>query len=217
VAALLQADRPSSTALADQFLMHLPRLEKHARYALRHIPCPDVRADLIAETVALAWKHFLSLVRRGKDPTAFFTTLALRCSQAVRSGRRLAGSERSKDVMSPVARIRHGFTVGGLDDQSREGDTLAEALAENTQSEVPDQAAFRIDFPRWRRRFGPRKGRVLDALMVGEGTGHVAECFGLSQARVSQMRNEFRDNWESFHAGEEEVGEVERKCGIGGV
>ena len=102
--------------------------------------------------------------------------------------------------MSPIARIRHGFTVGGLDDQPREGDALAEALAENTQSEVPDQAAFRIDFPRWRRRFGARKGRVLDALMVGEGTSSVAECFGLSEARVSQMRREFRDNWEAFHS-----------------
>jgi hypothetical protein len=204
VAALLQADRSSSAALADQFMANLPRLEKHARYALRHIPCPDAQADLIAETVALAWKLFLSLVRRGKDPTTFFTTVALRCSQAVRSGRRLAGSDASKDVMSPLARKRHGFTVGGLDDRPRKDDALAEALAENTQSEVPDQAAFRIDFPRWRRGFGGRKEQVLDALMVGEGTRQVAECFGLSQARVSQMRREFQDNWDEFHAGHDE-------------
>jgi hypothetical protein len=148
----------------------------------------------------LAWKRFLSLTQRGKDPTTFFTALALRCSQAVRSGRRLAGSDASKDVLSPMARKRFGFTVGELDDQSREDDPLAEALAENTQSEVPDQAAFRIDFPRWRRGFGERNGRVLDALMVGRGTGEVAECFGLSQARVSQMRREFQDSWVAFHA-----------------
>ncbi len=143
--------------------IYLPVLQKHARFALRHIPCPVTRSDLIAEIVALAWKHFLSLVQRGKDPSTFFTMLAMLCSQAVRSGRRLAGSERSKDVLSPIARIRHGFTVGALEDPPRKDDALADALAENSQSEVPDQAAFRIDFPRWRRRFGTRTGKVLDA------------------------------------------------------
>lgn len=64
-------------------------------------------------------------------------------SQAVGS----VGSERSKDVLSPVARTRHEFLVGSLDDQPREGDDLAEALVDNTRSAIPDQAAFRIDFP----------------------------------------------------------------------
>jgi len=213
VAALLQDDRQTPVQdHTNQFLTHLPRLQKHARYALRHIPCPDLQSDLIAETVALAWKHFLSLVRRGKDPTTFFATLALRCSQAVRAGRRLAGSERSKDVLSPVARFRHGFTVGALDDQAHDEDAMAEALVDNTRSEVPDQAAFRIDFPRWRRRFGARKARVLTALMVGERTGHVAAKFGMSQARVSQMRREFLESWEAFHARDEDSFEEEREA-----
>ena len=186
------------SGIAHQFLIHLPRVQAHAAYALRHVHCADKRSDLIAETLALAWKHFLTLSQRGKDPTRFITTLALRCSQAVRAGRRLVGSERSKDVLSPTTHARHGFSVGSLDDQPREDDDLAEALVDNTRSRVPDQVAFRIDFPRWRQRLGTRNRRVLASLMAGEGTKAVAERFGLSEARVSQLRREFQQSWEAF-------------------
>jgi DNA-directed RNA polymerase specialized sigma24 family protein len=206
------ANRESPDAgITDQFLAHLPRFRAHARFALRHIHSPEIRADLLAETIAIAWKHFVALTQRGKDPTTFIAVLALRCSQAVRGGRRLAGSESMKDVMSPVARVRHGFAVGPLDDHFREDDDLTEALADNTQSEVPEQAAFRIDFPRWRRRFGSRNRRVLNSLMVGEGTGAVAARFGMSPARVSQLRQEFKKNWDAFH-NEEVSEEMEREC-----
>jgi hypothetical protein len=70
-----------------------------------------VREELAAETLALAWKHFLHLARRGKRPEEFVTTLAMRCSQAARAGRRLAGCDPAKDVLSPVARGRHGVRV----------------------------------------------------------------------------------------------------------
>ena len=207
MAALLPADLDSPLpGITNQFLTHLPRFRAHASFALRHIHCPETRSDLMAEALAMAWKHFLTLVQRGKDPTRFITTLALRCSQAVRAGHRLVGSERSKDVLSPLAHARHGFAVGSLDDQPREDDDLAEALVDNTRSRIPDQVAFRIDFPRWRRGLGIRNRRVLDALMTGEGTGDVAERFGLSQARVSQLRGEFHQSWEAF---QEDVDESE--------
>jgi hypothetical protein len=41
--------------------------------------------------------------------------------------------------------------------------------------------------------------------MVGEQTGHVADCFELSRARVSQMRREFQDSWDAFHADRNEL------------
>jgi DNA-directed RNA polymerase specialized sigma24 family protein len=99
------------------FLKHLPRIRKHADYALRHVANQDARQDLIAETLALAWKHFSELARRGKKPEEFTTTLALRCTQAVRAGRRLAGSDRAGDVLSPIAKARHGVAVVRLGDR----------------------------------------------------------------------------------------------------
>ena len=198
-------------AVREAFLVCLPRLRSHARYALRHVACPDTRADLVAEVLALGWKHFAALARRGRGPEGFVTTLALRCSQAVRSGRRLAGAERSRDALSPVARARHGVVVVRLDDYvfvpgadpggpAGEG-VVAEALAVDLKARVPDQAAFRVDFPAWRARLGRRDRAVLDALAGGAGTGEVAARFGLSPARVSQLREQFRADWLAFHAG----------------
>src|SRR5262249_61723978 len=85
-----------------------------ARSAFRHVRCPHTRADLMAETLALAWRHFAALALRGRHPETFVTTLALRCSQAVRAGRRLAGADRSSDALSPVARGRRGVAVRPL-------------------------------------------------------------------------------------------------------
>ena len=76
-----------------------------------------------------------------------------------------------------------------------------QALAGGTRGRVPDQVAFRLGFPRWRAGFGGRDRAVLDALAAGGRTGAVAGRFGLSPARVSQLRRLFRESWRDFHRG----------------
>jgi hypothetical protein len=188
------------------FLAHLPRFEAHARFAFRRLGCPHARADRVAETVALAWRHFAALSRRGKRPEEFVTTLALRCSQAVKAGRKLVGCETGQDVLSPVVRVRHGLRVTRLPEHDRESDrhplpdALADALADNTRSAVPEQAAFRLDFPRWRASLRRRDRKILDALAGGERTADAARRFRISPGRVSQLRREFEEGWEQFQA-----------------
>jgi hypothetical protein len=63
---------------------------------------------------------------------------------------------------------------------------------------VPEQVAFRLDFPAWRRTRCERDRGILDDLMAGERTGDVARRHGLSAGRVSQLRREFRDDWLRF-------------------
>ena len=150
--------------------------------------------------IALAWKTFASLTRRGKDPAGFVSTLALRSSQAVRAGRRLTRADSARDVLSPVARRRHGFTITGLGRMSRLDPRLAEVLADNTRTPVPDQAAFRADYPRWRAGFRRRDRKVLDALAAGGRTAEVARRFGLSAGRVSQLRRRFAESWDDFQS-----------------
>jgi DNA-directed RNA polymerase specialized sigma24 family protein len=194
----------SPAGITAVFLAHLPRFEAHARFAFRRVGCPEARADRVAETLALAWKHFAALARRGKKPERFVTTLALRCTQAVRAGRRLAGSESATDALSPVAHVRHGFSVVRLPDHDRALERhplpgeLAEALTDNTRSAVPEQAAFRLDFPRWRASLRRRDRKVLDALARGERTEDAARRFRISPGRVSQLRREFEQGWEEF-------------------
>src|SRR5262249_56372109 len=86
-------------------------------------------------------------------------------ARAVNSGRRVCGHERAKDVLSPVAQRRHGFAVEALPHATSTShehlyasphgqerlDAFEERLRDNTQTPPDEQAAFRIDFPAWRR------------------------------------------------------------------
>jgi hypothetical protein len=193
------APGPSVDQLRASFLAFLPRIETHAQIAFRDVRCPDRRAECIAEAVALAWRWYVELARRGKDATDFVAQFARYAAQAVRCGRRVTGQEKADDVLSPVAQRRHGFAVGSLPDHSTlAGNAWDEALIENTRSEVPAQVAFRIDFPAWRRTLAQRDRRLVNLLMTGERTDRAARRFGVSSGRVSQKRQEFRQGWARF-------------------
>src|SRR4051794_17307153 len=97
-----------------RFTSFLPRIETHARIYFREIKCAIQRADCIAEVVAIAWKWFCRLMRRGKDATQFVSALASLAARAVKSGRRACGGDRTNDVLSPLAQRRHGFSVQSL-------------------------------------------------------------------------------------------------------
>ena len=190
---------PPSPQLHTAFLSILPRIETHARVCSRGLRCPHAREEFRAEVVALCWQWFVRLVEKGKDPLQFPTTLAAYAARAVRSGRRLCGQERSKDALSPLAQRRHGFTVGRLPHfGTLHGNPLDEALRDNTASPVPEQVAFKIDFPAWRLTHPDRDRRLIDRLMLGERTLDVSRAFGLSPARIAQKRREFRDDWLAF-------------------
>jgi hypothetical protein len=179
----------------------LPKVVSHGRVYFRHLKSAELKEEYVAEMIALTWKWHLRLAERGKDSTRFPTALATFAARAVRSGRRLAGMDRARDVLSPQARQRHGFTVGKLPDYSAlDGSPLHEALHDNTRSPPDQQAMFRIDFPSWRASRTERDRGVLDDLMLGERTSDVAGKHGLSPGRVSQLRREFHDDWEFFCA-----------------
>jgi hypothetical protein len=177
----------------------LPRVVAHGHIYFRHLKSADRKEEYIAEMVALAWKWHLRLAERGKDAARFPSAIATFTARTVRSGRRLAGMERTKDVLSPLAQQRKGFAVGKLPDcSSLNGSPLDEALHDNTRTPPDEQCAFRIDFPAWRATHSERDRRVLDDLMLGERTLEVAGKYGLSPGRVSQLRREFLTDWRRY-------------------
>jgi hypothetical protein len=197
------ARRPVPSALRAEFASILSRVETHARIYFRGVKCPHRKADCVAETVALAWKWLLRLAERGKDANQFPSALATLAARAVRSGRKACGQEKAKDVMNERTQCRCGFVVGKLPDHSTlEGNPLFEALQDNQQTPPDEQAAFRIDFPAWLGTRTDRDRRMVEKMGTGEGTGRVAALFALSPARVSQMRREFKADWDRFCADE---------------
>ncbi|MGE3805252.1 MAG: hypothetical protein AB7K24_11320 [Gemmataceae bacterium] len=188
------------TTLHNRFLSIVPLIERIARHKLRHIIDHDTRADAVAEVVAVCWQWFQRLAEKGKDATRFSARLAYLATRFVACGRRVWGSESLRDPLSPRARRRAGFRLQQLQEHGNYDDpTWQEALIDNTQTPVPDQAAFRQDFPRWLRRLGRRNRRVAEKMLLGERTMDLSRKFGLTQGRVSQLRREFEADWRQFH------------------
>ena len=195
-----QGSGQGAGALHAAFLALLPRIERHARITFRHLGCPQSRDDAVAETVALAWRSYLRLVERGKDPAEFVSTFASYAARAVRRGRRVCGQEAGQEVLSPRAQARHGFAVLRLPEgpTTLNGSPLEEALLDNAVTPPPEAAAFRIDFPAWLATWPERDRRLIEALGLGERTSALAQQHGLTPGRISQKRREYHGDWERF-------------------
>jgi len=185
--------------LQARFLSILPKIKTHAQIYFCHVKCCFKKTDFVAEVVALSWKWFLRLHEQGKDATEFPSVLASYAAKAVRSGRRVCGQLKSKDVLSESAQQRHSFTVSKLPDYSTlHTNPLVEALTDNTQSPVPDQVQFRLDFPDWLTTHCQRNRSIAVEMAQGERTQALAGRFKLSPARISQLRSQFHESWCQF-------------------
>lgn len=191
-----QAELPE-TCWSAKFERALPRIRLHAWISMRNVSCSQHREELIAEVVAISWKWWVRLMRRDKHPEDFVSAIAVYAVRAVRNGRRLCGQE-SKDVLSPLAQRRRGFTVGSMSNGSMCSELLEEALSDNTQTPVTEQVSFRMDFPAWMRTHTARNRHMIADLMTGERTSDVSLKYGTTSSRVSQLRREFQCDWNRF-------------------
>jgi hypothetical protein len=198
---------PCAYQLQAAFLLILPRIETHARVWSRHLACPGQRDDFVSEAVALAWKSFLRLAEWDRDATQFASAVASLAVRAVRSGRRLCGQERSRDVLSHTAQRRGGFRVEGLLPSQvhetpcgqRYQDAFEERLRDNTVTPPDEQAAFRIDYRVWLSQLGERNRRIAQDMALDHLTRDLSMRHKLSQGRISQLRREFHLDWRRFH------------------
>src|SRR5262249_41301990 len=133
--------------------------------------------------------------RRGKDPFQFPSAVARRSAQRVRNGRLFGSKTSSKDAMSLAARLRRGFRVERLPDHC---DDLAEALAADQRTPIPDQVCFRCDFPHWLQTLSARNRELATELAKGHCTSFLAKRFGLSDGRISQLRRALCESWHRF-------------------
>jgi hypothetical protein len=182
------------------FISLLPIIERVAHFRFRHLERLHDHEDAVAEVVALCWLWCVRLARKRKDARRFPTTLATLAARSVKAGRRVYGQQSGKDILSEIARQRHDFWVKQLREHGvHEDASWQEALTDNTQTPPPDAAAFRIDFAAWLVRLAERHWRIVNAMAQGERTQDLARRFGLSPARISQLRREFLNNWQRFH------------------
>ena len=193
------------TERQDHFLVFLPTIRRYARAAFRHLNA-EAHDDCVAEIVASAYVAYARLVRLGKAEVAYPTVLARFAIAQFHSGRRVGTRTNTHDVTSRAAQRRHGFIVESLGRVDESTGAWVDAVCDDMATPVPDQAAFRCDFPAWLRTQKPRHRRIAEVLLLGHTTAAVARRFRVSASRISQLRSQFHDSWQAFHDGQPAVG-----------
>ncbi len=192
-------------SLADaqrEFTARLPVVENATRFAFRRRRLRRQEyEDVLAEAIAACWSAWVGLISRGRDPLEVGVCgIANFAVRYVRNGRRIAnrsGGRGAMDVFHRKAQRARGFRVfnsGGV------GGTIAEAdHGVWTNCCTPaDEACFRVDFADWLAGLPERRRRVAEMLAEGHEGVVVAALVGIAQSRVSQLRGELAESWESF-------------------
>jgi hypothetical protein len=179
------------------FLVMLPAIRRTAQITFRKVR-PELRDELIEEVVANCFVAYARLVERGQADRALPSPLARFAIAQVRAGRRIGSRLRIRDVLSNYAQFKNGFQVERLDSFDEEEDCWQEVVVEDKRATPADVAACRLDFAEWLCRLTVRLRKIALALAAGETTKGAAERFGLSPARISQLRDGLKKNWEAF-------------------
>lgn len=202
--------RPTPRRRHDNFLALSPAVAHHARLVFRHLDA-DAREEAVAEAVAAAFEAHVALKARGRDAAAFPSMLATFAALHVKDGRHVGGRSSTRDVLSRKAQQQRGFRVQSLSGATgtagrrrhaatgvRPPAAYEECLRDNTQTPVADQVAFRLDFADFLKTLTERDRRMALALAEGHAAAHVADRFGLTPGRVTQLRQQWRCTWHLF-------------------
>ncbi len=188
-----------------RFLAMLPAIRRQAKIAFRNVRT-ELRAELVQEVIANCLSAYALLVKHGKEDVAYPSSLARFAVAHVRAGRRVGNRRSSCDVTSPYAQHCRGFVVERLDSFNEQDDSWHEIIVEDKRATPADVAACRLDFSAWLKLLPGQRRKIALTLAGGETTGATARKFGVTAARISQIRQLLKESWERFQ-GEGKSGE----------
>jgi hypothetical protein len=158
--------------LAEQAMATARRFAK-----LRHLP-----EDQVADAASYAWEY----AQAGRGTPASIAWYAVK---RVLSWRRFPQSERSLD--GPPSR------TGSKPERDVWFDVERYAEPNRDPAEI---AGFWIDFTDWRGCLPGRMREIADVLVTGETTQAAAQRFGVSEGRISQIRQWLKDSYDAQFA-----------------
>jgi DNA-directed RNA polymerase specialized sigma24 family protein len=180
-----------------RFLVLLPNIRRHANRRFRNF-APELREELVQETIARALLDYLRLVERGKEHVAFAGTLARFAISHVRQGRRVGGRLNSRDVSSEYCRARKGVSLESLDRCDNATGDWQQIVVEDRNSTPAEIASIRIDVHEWLKSLPKRDRTLAERLATGETTSGAARMFGITAGRISQLRRSLEASWLAF-------------------
>ena len=193
------------------FLTLLPAVQQHARIRFRHL-APLAREEATAEAVARACVNYAHLARQRKLHCVYTGNLATFAVYAVRGGRHVGGRQSCRCVLSPLAQRKQHLSVVSLSPWHPREESWCDLLVASRKVSPADQAGFNVDFAAWLAQWPPRHRRIIHLLAAGSRTLDVARKFGVSEARISQLRREFQQSWEQFQGDTARVAAPRTQC-----
>jgi len=178
----------------------MPAVETHARIRFRRLTA-DRREEAIQESIAAACVNFQLAAAQGKLNVVRPGSLADYAVRHARTGRHVGASQDSvRDVKTVTCQRRHGVRVNRyLEHRSTCGtDGWRQMVLADRRVPVPDLAAFSIDFDSWFEKFSRRDRSIISALIAGDHPSTVADRFGITRGRVSQLRRRYERAWMEF-------------------
>ncbi|MBW3595715.1 MAG: hypothetical protein KY475_00405 [Planctomycetes bacterium] len=180
------------------FTAMLPKNESYLNSAFRNLN-RDAKEEAVQEGLANALVAYRRFCERGKQDLAYPTVLAKYAASQVADGRQVAEKLNALDVTSRHCQRRKGICVQRLDRFDEDERAWREILVEDRCAGPADTAAIRIDFAAFLHSLSERERRIALKLATGEATGAMSRLFGVSAARISQLRREFMEKWQRFH------------------
>ncbi len=195
--AISKLPRPTANAQHDErFLKMVPAIQRYARSAFRNLRA-QTRDEAICTVVADALFAFRRLVESDKQDRAYATPLARFAVRRYWTGR-CACMPRGRDMMSQKTQTTRGIVIERLEFFDEQEQHWRQALVEDRRASPADTAAARIDVAAWLRSLPRRNRRIAQTLAMGETTSSAARRFGISRARISQLRRELQESWQAF-------------------
>jgi len=185
---------PTDEQIQDEFREMLPELTSRldCRFRGRN---PDLRAENVAEAVALSWQMYLSARKRGKDVTA--GNLAWYSIRQVLSGRKLAGTT-NLDALSdtPLARERIGIHVSLS--EIGDGENAFHHVFGDRRWRWPivDVVGPKLDLASLIDECDERDRRIIEMKLAGYRQTAIATELGISPPAVCQRLRALRQRWD---------------------
>src|SRR5688572_24444243 len=148
IAIASQRTRDQQTDWHEGFLELLPRIERYAHLALRRLPV-EAKEDAVCEVIANCLCAYRRLFERNKPEQAFASVLVRYAAALYYRGRRIGTPQCSCDLYSTQVRQKARIELRSVGTPRDQRADWLECLVDNSRTPVPDQAHFRIEFPRW--------------------------------------------------------------------
>ena len=174
-------NRQEDSATQDGFLRILPEIRRLLRWCFRDEQV-ERRQEHVQEALCQAWAMYLPAHRRGKRLSAH--GLAWYAWLATRSGRRFCWESKRSVKKS----------------ESLESLNLDELFACDGRARwpVPEQAAFRIDWPQFVGQRNVKERQAIALLAIGHRRSEAAALLGISRAWMTQHMSRVHRDWQEF-------------------